>query len=89
MPIVIDHIALKDILGPPLFEMEVSRTPAERGRAGWGRHAGICRELAAFIIHCYRNLSFYEIELSGQLPQLMNIKAACEEVSQLHSSCCS
>ncbi|XP_044047921.1 lon protease homolog 2, peroxisomal isoform X2 [Siniperca chuatsi] len=24
MPIVIDHIALKDILGPPLFEMEVS-----------------------------------------------------------------
>lgn len=25
MPIVIDHVALKDILGPPLFEMEVSR----------------------------------------------------------------
>ncbi|KAM4572929.1 lon protease homolog 2, peroxisomal [Odontesthes bonariensis] len=24
LPIVIDHIALKDILGPPLFEMEVS-----------------------------------------------------------------
>ncbi|XP_031730243.1 lon protease homolog 2, peroxisomal isoform X1 [Anarrhichthys ocellatus] len=24
MPIVIDHVALKDILGPPLFEMEVS-----------------------------------------------------------------
>ncbi|XP_058606664.1 lon protease homolog 2, peroxisomal isoform X1 [Onychostoma macrolepis] len=24
MPIVIDHIALKDILGPPIFEMEVS-----------------------------------------------------------------
>ncbi|XP_060892926.1 lon protease homolog 2, peroxisomal isoform X1 [Labrus mixtus] len=24
MPIVIDHIALKDILGPPLFDMEVS-----------------------------------------------------------------
>ncbi|XP_029008463.1 lon protease homolog 2, peroxisomal [Betta splendens] len=24
MPIVIDHIALKDILGPPVFEMEVS-----------------------------------------------------------------
>lgn len=23
MPIVIDHIALKDILGPPLFEIEV------------------------------------------------------------------
>lgn len=23
MPIVIDHIALKDILGPPVFEMEV------------------------------------------------------------------
>lgn len=27
MPIVIDHIALKDILGPPLFEMEVSGAP--------------------------------------------------------------
>uniref|UniRef100_A0A8C9XXX2 Lon peptidase 2, peroxisomal n=1 Tax=Sander lucioperca TaxID=283035 RepID=A0A8C9XXX2_SANLU len=26
LPIVIDHVALKDILGPPLFEMEVSRT---------------------------------------------------------------
>jgi len=26
LPIVIDHIALKDILGPPLFEMEVSGT---------------------------------------------------------------
>lgn len=25
MPIVIDHLALKDILGPPLFDMEVSR----------------------------------------------------------------
>uniref|UniRef100_A0AAX7UUX5 Lon N-terminal domain-containing protein n=1 Tax=Astatotilapia calliptera TaxID=8154 RepID=A0AAX7UUX5_ASTCA len=25
LPIVIDHIALKDILGPPVFEMEVSR----------------------------------------------------------------
>lgn len=24
MPIIIDHVALKDILGPPLFEMEVS-----------------------------------------------------------------
>lgn len=24
MPIVIDHIALKDILGPQIFEMEVS-----------------------------------------------------------------
>ncbi|XP_056137775.1 lon protease homolog 2, peroxisomal isoform X1 [Lampris incognitus] len=25
MPIVVDHIALKDILGPPVFEMEVSQ----------------------------------------------------------------
>ena len=25
MPIVIDHVALKDILGPSLFEMEVRR----------------------------------------------------------------
>ncbi|XP_062413956.1 lon protease homolog 2, peroxisomal-like [Pungitius pungitius] len=24
MPIVIDHVALRDILGPPVFEMEVS-----------------------------------------------------------------
>uniref|UniRef100_A0A7N6BVC1 Lon N-terminal domain-containing protein n=1 Tax=Anabas testudineus TaxID=64144 RepID=A0A7N6BVC1_ANATE len=31
MPIVIDHSALKDILGPPLFEMEVSRTTTESG----------------------------------------------------------
>lgn len=27
MPIVIDHVALKDILGPQLFEMEVSTQP--------------------------------------------------------------
>uniref|UniRef100_A0A669DRZ8 Lon peptidase 2, peroxisomal n=1 Tax=Oreochromis niloticus TaxID=8128 RepID=A0A669DRZ8_ORENI len=38
LPIVIDHIALKDILGPPVFEMEVSR---ERERAA----------CAVFIIH--------------------------------------
>lgn len=28
MPIVIDHMALKDILGPPLFDMEVRRRPS-------------------------------------------------------------
>lgn len=38
MPIVIDHIALKDILGPPLFEMEVSRTSTQRGK-NWTRQA--------------------------------------------------
>lgn len=30
MPIVIDQMALKDILGPPLYDMEVSRRPPPR-----------------------------------------------------------
>lgn len=42
MPIVIDHIALKDILGLPLFEMEVS--------------GSICGGSAVIIIHTYRNV---------------------------------
>lgn len=88
LPIVIDHIALKDILGPPVFEMEVSR---ERERAA----------CAVFIIHkfitetcrIYSHEHFWPPEFSGPQPMRLvsitihdSIKAACEQMSQLHTA---
>uniref|UniRef100_A0A8C6PR96 Lon peptidase 2, peroxisomal n=1 Tax=Nothobranchius furzeri TaxID=105023 RepID=A0A8C6PR96_NOTFU len=45
MPIVIDHVALKDILGPPPFETEVSPTP------GWWSLPNI-RFMQVFVCTC-------------------------------------
>lgn len=35
MPIVIDHMALNDILGPPLFDMEVSASRPQLPSTLW------------------------------------------------------
>lgn len=75
MPIVIDHVALKDILGPPLFEMEVSRAEP-RGAAGQGAAFRICRELT----HNYRNLCTVDPQI---LPFICGGASALERV---HSS---
>ena len=64
MPIVIDPRALKDILGPPLFEMEVSRKPAERG--------SLVGQIEQQRINSVHN------DIATSQWQLRNIKAACE-----------
>lgn len=50
MPIVIDQMALKDILGPPLFDMEVSR----RGDHQQGFSISLC---SLYNIVCLTSLS--------------------------------
>lgn len=54
MPIVIDQMALKDILGPPLFDMEVSR----RGDHQQGFPISLCR-LYNIVIHMLMCIVFF------------------------------
>lgn len=86
LPIVIDRIALKDILGPPVFEMEVSR---ERERAA----CAVFHKFITETCRIYSHEHFWPPEFSGPQPMRLvsitihdSIKAACEQISQLHTA---
>ncbi|XP_075998267.1 lon protease homolog 2, peroxisomal [Genypterus blacodes] len=73
MPIVIDHIALKDILGPPLFEMEVSERLTLPGVAvglAWTPLGG-----EIMFVEASRTEGDGQLTLTGQLGDVMKESA--------------
>ncbi|CAM4582161.1 unnamed protein product [Leuciscus chuanchicus] len=73
MPIVIDHIALKDILGPPLFEMEVSERLTLPGVAiglAWTPMGG-----EIMFVEASRMEGEGQLTLTGQLGDVMKESA--------------
>uniref|UniRef100_UPI0037E8E62F lon protease homolog 2, peroxisomal n=1 Tax=Semicossyphus pulcher TaxID=241346 RepID=UPI0037E8E62F len=73
MPIVIDHIALKDILGPPLFEMEVSERLTLPGVAlglAWTPLGG-----EIMFVEASRTEGEGQLTLTGQLGDVMKESA--------------
>nr|XP_046251442.1 lon protease homolog 2, peroxisomal isoform X1 [Scatophagus argus] len=73
MPIVIDHIALKDILGPPLFEMEVSERLTLPGVAlglAWSPLGG-----EIMFVEASRMEGDGQLTLTGQLGDVMKESA--------------
>ncbi|KAF3689129.1 Lon protease -like protein 2, peroxisomal [Channa argus] len=73
MPIVIDHIALKDILGPPLFEMEVSERLTLPGVAlglAWTPLGG-----EIMFVEASRMEGEGQLTLTGQLGDIMKESA--------------
>uniref|UniRef100_A0A667YCP6 Lon protease homolog 2, peroxisomal n=1 Tax=Myripristis murdjan TaxID=586833 RepID=A0A667YCP6_9TELE len=73
MPIVIDHIALKDILGPPLFDMEVSERLTLPGVAlglAWTPLGG-----EIMFVEASRTEGEGQLTLTGQLGDVMKESA--------------
>uniref|UniRef100_A0A8C1LZV0 Lon protease homolog 2, peroxisomal n=1 Tax=Cyprinus carpio TaxID=7962 RepID=A0A8C1LZV0_CYPCA len=73
MPIVIDHIALKDILGPPVFEMEVSERLTLPGVAiglAWTPMGG-----EIMFVEASRMEGDGQLTLTGQLGDVMKESA--------------
>ncbi|XP_042266978.1 lon protease homolog 2, peroxisomal isoform X1 [Thunnus maccoyii] len=73
MPIVIDHIALKDILGPPIFEMEVSERLTLPGVAlglAWTPLGG-----EIMFVEASRTEGEGQLTLTGQLGDVMKESA--------------
>uniref|UniRef100_A0A673M2U0 Lon protease homolog 2, peroxisomal n=1 Tax=Sinocyclocheilus rhinocerous TaxID=307959 RepID=A0A673M2U0_9TELE len=73
MPIVIDHIALKDILGPPVFEMEVSERLTLPGVAiglAWTPMGG-----EIMFVEASRMEGEGQLTLTGQLGDVMKESA--------------
>ncbi|XP_043120732.1 LOW QUALITY PROTEIN: lon protease homolog 2, peroxisomal [Puntigrus tetrazona] len=73
MPIVIDHIALKDILGPPIFEMEVSERLTLPGVAiglAWTPMGG-----EIMFVEASRMEGEGQLTLTGQLGDVMKESA--------------
>lgn len=73
MPIVIDHIALKDILGPPVFEMEVSERLTLPGVAlglAWTPLGG-----EIMFVEASRTEGEGQLTLTGQLGDVMKESA--------------
>ncbi|XP_069572998.1 lon protease homolog 2, peroxisomal [Brachyistius frenatus] len=73
MPIVIDHVALKDILGPPLFEMEVSERLTLPGVAlglAWTPFGG-----EIMFVEASRMEGEGQLTLTGQLGDVMKESA--------------
>ncbi|XP_067276548.1 lon protease homolog 2, peroxisomal [Pseudorasbora parva] len=73
MPIVIDHIALKDILGPPLYEMEVSERLTLPGVAiglAWTPMGG-----EIMFVEASRMEGEGQLTLTGQLGDVMKESA--------------
>ncbi|NP_001008573.1 lon protease homolog 2, peroxisomal [Danio rerio] len=73
MPIVIDHVALKDILGPPLFEMEVSERLTLPGVAiglAWTPMGG-----EIMFVEASRMEGEGQLTLTGQLGDVMKESA--------------
>ncbi|XP_051808154.1 lon protease homolog 2, peroxisomal [Acanthochromis polyacanthus] len=73
MPIVIDHVALKDILGPPLFEMEVSERLTLPGVAlglAWTPLGG-----EIMFVEASRTEGEGQLTLTGQLGDVMKESA--------------
>ncbi|CAJ1057462.1 lon protease homolog 2%2C peroxisomal [Xyrichtys novacula] len=73
MPIVINHIALKDILGPPLFEMEVSERLTLPGVAlglAWTPLGG-----EIMFVEASRTEGEGQLTLTGQLGDVMKESA--------------
>nr|XP_020460032.1 lon protease homolog 2, peroxisomal [Monopterus albus] len=73
MPIVIDHIALKDILGPPVFEMEVSERLTLPGVAlglAWTPLGG-----EIMFVEASRMEGEGQLTLTGQLGDIMKESA--------------
>ncbi|XP_020508725.1 lon protease homolog 2, peroxisomal isoform X2 [Labrus bergylta] len=73
MPIVIDHIALKDILGPPLFDMEVSERLTLPGVAlglAWTPLGG-----EILFVEASRMEGEGQLTLTGQLGDIMKESA--------------
>lgn len=83
MPIVIDHIALKDILGPPLFEMEVSERLTLPGVAiglAWTPMGG-----EIMFVEASRMEGEGQLTLTGQLGDVMK-ESAHLSISWLRSN---
>ncbi|XP_017297071.1 lon protease homolog 2, peroxisomal isoform X1 [Kryptolebias marmoratus] len=73
MPIVVDHVALKDILGPPLFEMEVSERLTLPGVAlglAWTPLGG-----EIMFVEASRTEGEGQLTLTGQLGDVMKESA--------------
>ncbi|KAM7002834.1 lon protease homolog 2, peroxisomal [Tautogolabrus adspersus] len=73
MPIVIDHVALKDILGPPLFDMEVSERLTLPGVAlglAWTPLGG-----EIMFVEASRMEGEGQLTLTGQLGDIMKESA--------------